>query len=143
MSQSFQEYKSISRKMPESQVFNNSFIKIESNNMTPLNISNSKTMMHQMEEECRNLDDGYSTNNNVDMLREEMMRQLDGPNELGSVPSELDEKNIAHCNKIPSSPNENDLDFLNRNVNHKMQFNVIVNRKGDRVLSVAGFKRDD
>lgn len=36
--------------------------------------------------------------------------------------------------------NDKEFDFLKTSVGHQMQFNVIVNRKGEKVLSILGFK---
>lgn len=62
--------------MPESQVFNNSFVKIESGNMTPLHHPSNKSIIL----EDKHLDE-FSTNRNVDQLRDEMIKQLDACND--------------------------------------------------------------
>jgi hypothetical protein len=66
-----------------------------------------------------------------------MMRQLDGQDDLDPFPVVL---NIKRLNEASNSSQNDDLDFLNKNVQHKMQFNVVINRKGEKVLSINGFK---
>lgn len=74
MSQSFQEYKSIGRKVPEMQQFNNSFIQVDQANMTPHNNA-TNSLIHI--ENSSDKKEYTSSRKEAELLRDETMQQFD------------------------------------------------------------------
>lgn len=71
----------------------------------------------------------YTTNDHMEKLREEMMMQMDGHSDSNGP--------FPHREEV-----ENKKEVIHPTVEHSMVFNVIMNRKQEKVLMIEGFDKN-